>query len=67
MNAAELRSKSVAELKLELHAKLREQFNYSMQRGIGQLSRPDQMSKVRKDIARIHTVLNEKMKAGEKS
>jgi large subunit ribosomal protein L29 len=67
MNAAELRSKSVAELKLELHAKLREKFNYSMQRGIGQLSRPDQMSKVRKDIARIHTVLNEKMKAGEKS
>jgi len=67
MNAAELRSKSVAELKLELHAKLREQFNYSMQRGIGQLSRPDQMGKVRKDIARIHTVLNEKMKAGEKS
>ena len=67
MNAAELRSKSVAELRLELHAKLREKFNLRMQRGIGQLSRPDQMSKVRRDIARIYTVLNEKMEAGETS
>jgi len=67
MKAAELRSKSVAELKLELHAKLREKFNYSMQRGIGQLSRPDQITRVRKDIARINTILNEKMKAGEAS
>ena len=64
MKAAELRSKSVAELKLELHAKLREKFNYRMQRGIGQLSRPDQMGKVRKDIARVYTVLNEKIRAG---
>jgi len=31
-----------------------------MQRGTGQLTRPDQMRKVRKDIARVNTVLNEK-------
>jgi large subunit ribosomal protein L29 len=65
MNAAEMRSKSVSELKLELQNLLRERFNLSMQRGTGQLSRPDQFRKVRKDIARVHTILNEKHKAGE--
>ena len=65
MNAAELRTKSVNELKLELHNLLRERFNLSMQRGTGQLSRPDQVSKVRKDSARVYTVLNEKAKTGD--
>jgi large subunit ribosomal protein L29 len=67
MNAAELRNKSASELKTELHNLLRERFNLSMQRGTGQLSRPDQISKVRKDIARINTVLNEKARAGDAS
>lgn len=67
MNAAELRNKSASELRMELHNLLRERFNLSMQRGTGQLSRPDQVSKVRKDIARIHTVLNEKARAGDAS
>jgi large subunit ribosomal protein L29 len=67
MNAAELRTKSVSELKLELHNLLRERFNLSMQRGTGQLSRPDQVKKVRKDIARINTVLNEKGRSGDAS
>lgn len=67
MNAADLRSKSVSELKMELHNLLRERFNLSMQRGTGQLSRPDQISKVRKNIARINTVLNEKARAGDAS
>ena len=44
---------------------LREQFNLRMQKGTGQLSRPDQVKKVRRDIARIKTVMNEKAKAGE--
>ena len=65
MNAAELRNKSVSELKLELHNLLRERFNLNMQRGTGQLSRPDQVRKVRRDIARVNTVLNEKAKAGD--
>ncbi len=60
MNAADLRSKTESELKLELHNLLRERFNLNMQRGTGQLSRPDQMRQVRKDIARVNTVLNEK-------
>ncbi len=67
MKAAELRSKSVSELRLELGNLLRESFNLRMQRGTGQLSRPDQMGKVRKDIARIYTVINQKIKAGEAS
>ena len=65
MDASELRQKSSDELKLELDGLLREQFNLRMQKGTGQLSRPDQVKKVRRDIARIKTVLNEKSKAGE--
>jgi large subunit ribosomal protein L29 len=65
MNTADMRSKSVSELKLELQSLLREKFNLSMQRGTGQLTRPDQFRKVRKDIARVHTILNEKQKAGD--
>ena len=67
MNAAELRAKTASELRMELHNRLREKFNLTMQRGTGQLSRPDQIGKVRKDIARIHTILNEKIKAGDAS
>ena len=67
MNAAELRSKTESELRMELQNLLREKFNLSMQRGIGQLSRPDQITKVRKDIARVNTVLNEKAKSGDAS
>jgi len=65
MNASDLRQKSSDELKLEMDGLLREQFNLRMQKGSGQLSRPDQIRKVRRDIARIKTVLSEKMKTGE--
>jgi large subunit ribosomal protein L29 len=65
MSANALRQKASAELKLELDTLLREQFNLRMQKGSGQLSRPDQVKKVRRNIARIKTVLNEKAKAGE--
>jgi len=65
MSANDLRQKTVAELKLELDTLLREQFNLRMQKGTGQLSRPDQVKKVRRNIARIKTVMNEKAKTGE--
>jgi large subunit ribosomal protein L29 len=65
MKANELRDKSADELKMELDGLLREQFNLRMQKGTGQLSRPDQVKKVRRDIARIKTVMNEKAKAGK--
>jgi len=64
MDATELRKMSGDELQKELTAKLRENFNLRMQRGTGQLARPDQMRKVRKDIARINTVMNEQKRAG---
>ncbi len=66
MEASELRKQSATELRDDLQGLLKEQFNLRMQQGTGQLARPDQMRKVRRDIARIKTVLNEK-RAGEAS
>jgi len=65
MNATELRGKTIKELREELHGLLREQFNLRMQKGTGQLSRSDQVTKVRRNIARVKTVMNEKSKAGD--
>ena len=67
MKAEELRQKTEQDLSAELEGLLREQFNLRMQQGSDQLARPDQMKKVRRNIARIKTVLNEKSKAGETS
>lgn len=60
MKASDLTTKSVDELKQELTGLLREQFNLRMQKGTGQLSKPDQVKKVRRNIARVKTVLNAK-------
>ena len=60
MNAQDLRQKNEAELREELSGLLREQFNLRMQRGIGQLAKPHELRRVRRDIARLRTVLNEK-------
>ena len=60
MKASELRNKSEAELKSSLEELLKEQFNLRMQAGSGQLSRPSEVKAVRRDIARIKTIMNEK-------
>jgi large subunit ribosomal protein L29 len=60
MNAAELRNKSDSELNKELVELRREQFNLRMQRAVGQLGNPARFKELRKEIARINTVLNEK-------
>ncbi len=60
MKASELREKSVEELKQELLNLTREKFNLRMQKGTGQLARPHQLKAVRRNIARIKTILNEK-------
>ena len=65
MSANDFRQKTTAELVAELDTLLREQFNLRMQKGTGQLSRPDQVKKVRRNIARIKTIMNEKAKAGD--
>lgn len=59
MKASELRQKTTEELNKVLLELSREQFNLRMQKGTGQLTKSDQVKKVRRDIARIHTVLNE--------
>ncbi len=59
MKASELRQKTKNELGDLLLLLSRERFNLKMQKGTGQLSKPDQVKKVRRDVARIHTILNE--------
>jgi large subunit ribosomal protein L29 len=66
MKATELREKSQDELNRSLEELLKEQFNLRMQQGTGQMSRPSRMKEVRKDIARIKTIMNE-MKSGDAS
>ena len=60
MKAIELRNKSIDDLKKELLELLREQFNLRMQKANDQLNRHTQLKKVRRDIARVKTILNEK-------
>ena len=60
MDAKDLRSKSEVELKEELQGLLREQFNLRMQSGTGQLNNPARMKSVRRDVARVMTIMNEK-------
>ena len=59
MKASELRHKSKDELGSLLLDLSRERFNLKMQKGTGQLAKPDQVKKVRRDVARIHTILKE--------
>jgi large subunit ribosomal protein L29 len=62
MKAVELRAKSVDELNNELIELRRAQFSLRMQLATQQLSKVDQLVKVRRDIARVRTVLAEKAK-----
>jgi large subunit ribosomal protein L29 len=59
MKLNDLRKKTGTELAEELLGLRKEQFNLRMQRATGQLSRPDQFAKVRKNIARIKTLLGQ--------
>lgn len=59
MNTSELRSMSQEQLGKELLKLRREQFNLRMQQATGQLSRPHEHGRVRKEIARLKTVMNE--------
>ena len=60
MKASELRAKSGDELKKELGDLLKAQFSLRMQLATQQLANTSQVSKVRRDIARVRTVLKEK-------
>jgi large subunit ribosomal protein L29 len=60
MKASELRAKSIAELGQELESLLKAQFGLRMQRATQQLTNHSQISKVRRDIARVRTLMTEK-------
>jgi large subunit ribosomal protein L29 len=59
MKAKDLRKKNKDELVVLLADLLKEKFNLKMQKGTGQLTKPSQVKNVRRDIARIHTLIKE--------
>ena len=59
MQASDLRNKSLDELNEELVALRREQFNLRMQQATGELTHNHEHQRVRRDIARVKTVLSE--------
>jgi large subunit ribosomal protein L29 len=63
MQASELRNKSVEELSQELLELRREQFNLRMQSATGELTQNHQHRRVKKDIARVKTILSEMQRA----
>ena len=66
MKASELRKKGEKELQDYLLELRREQFNLRMQKGAGQLSKPSQLHEVRRNVARVKTVLGEKAVSNQK-
>ena len=60
MKANELRAKGAAELKDELKALLRAQFSLRMQLSTQQTNKTHELRKVRRDIARVQTVLQQR-------
>jgi large subunit ribosomal protein L29 len=66
-SAKELRQKSPADLQKELLDLRREQFNLRMANATGQPAKPDQFTKVRRNIARLKTVVAEQRRNAQKS
>ena len=65
--ATALRAKSAQELKDELVELRKEEFNLRMQRGTGQLSNTARFKQIRREVARIKTVLNEQAASAKAS
>lgn len=64
MNAQELRDKTPDQLRDELVTLKKEAFNLRFQQATGQLENPARLRSVRRDVARVNTILNEKAKSG---
>ena len=60
MKAVDLREKTTEELQNILLEELRSQFNLRMRKGTGQLDKPSEIKKTRRNIARLNTLINEK-------
>ena len=67
MKASELKGKTPDELQKELAALLKAQFGLRMQKATQQLSNTSQLRKVRRDIARVRTVLTERYAVKDKT
>ena len=65
MKTSELRAKSADELKQELLNLRKEQFNFRFQKSTGKIEDTSRVRIVRRDIAKVKTLLNE-MKSGKK-
>ena len=63
MNAQELRDKTPDQLRDELVTLKKDAFNLRFQQATGQLENPARLRSVKRDVARVHTILNEKAKA----
>jgi len=66
MKASELRSKSAEELEKELVELRRAQFGLRMQVATQSLTKNSEIERLRRDIARVHTLMTEKAKASKK-
>jgi len=60
MKASDLREKSVDELQSQLQELYKDQFNYRMQNATGQLGQVHLVGQVKRDIARVKTILTQK-------
>ena len=65
MKASELRSKSVEDLQKELLELRKAQFGLRMQLATQSLTKNSEIQRVKREIARVHTVLTEKAKASK--
>ena len=65
MKANELRAKSDAELGDELMSLRKAAFNLRVQQATGQLNRPSEVKQVRRDIARVKTIIGERSRGSE--
>ena len=59
-----MKTKSVVELRDELKGLLQEQFNLRMQKGMGQMTNVNELRRVRRDIARVKTIMTQKSVEG---
>lgn len=67
MKITEMKAKTEVELRGELNNLLQEQFNLRMQKGMGQLTNSNELRRVRRDIARVKTIMTEKTTEGKAS
>ncbi|ACV25865.1 50S ribosomal protein L29 [Kangiella koreensis] len=60
MKATELKDKSVEELNVTLHELLQDQFKLRMEKATGQMTETHKVRELRRDIARVKTIINQK-------